>query len=172
MRCAISQISAYLIYFAAEAWNYSNSPLLRFICEALLKMSVMQHINISHFSLQYLPGFRESIVITLSKVHAHGHLSWEPFGWNLHFGVNHVELLLYAEVCCVCDGGNSNHVFLAYYAVQFCRWVIVSWVTTASIFYRESEGNLLPRNFATYPTSYKVPCCRSVTVLIFTLFIV
>jgi hypothetical protein len=33
--------------------------------------------------------------------------------------------------------------------VQFGRWVIVSWVLQASIFHRESEGNLLPWDFAT-----------------------
>jgi hypothetical protein len=59
--------------------------------------------------------------------------------WYKSYGV-----ALYAEVCCVCDSENSNHVFLGYYAVQFGRWVIVSWVLQASIFHRESEGNLLP----------------------------
>ena len=114
----------------------------------IIKDTVMQYINISHFSLQYIPAFHESILITLSKVHAHRHLSWEPFGWNLHFGINHVELLLYAELCGVCDSENSDHVFLGYDAVQFGRWVILSWVLTASIFHRESGGNLLPRDFA------------------------
>jgi hypothetical protein len=104
----------------------------------------MQYINISHFSLQYLPAFRQSILITLSKVHTHRHLSWEPYGRNLHFGINHTELLLYAEVCGVCDSENSNHVFVGYDAVQFGRWVILSWVFTAFIFHRESEGNFLP----------------------------
>jgi hypothetical protein len=33
--------------------------------------------------------------------------------------------------------------------VQFGRWVILSWVFTAFIFHRESEGNFLPWNFAT-----------------------
>jgi hypothetical protein len=48
-----------------------------------------------------------------------------------------------------CDGENSNHVFLGYCVVQFGRCVIVSWVSTGTIFtvrvnaIRCSEASLL-----------------------------